>query len=400
MEAMELKKGYKQTEVGVIPDNWNIFKIKDACKLINGRGFKPFEWKTEGLPIIRIQNLNGSEEYNYFQGVYDKKLEVENRQLLFAWSGSRGTSFGPYIWKGEKGLLNYHTWKVVVNEKIIESNYFLHSLKQLTKFIESKAHGASALVHTQKWEMEGFEFPCPPTFKEQTAIATALSDTDALISGLEKLIAKKRNIKQGAMQRLLTPKESWKEMKLGEICDVRDGTHQTPSYVSSGIPFYSVENVTQNDFKNTKFITEVEHKFLTKNWKIEKGDVLMTRIGSIGDCKYVNWTVNASFYVSLALLKMKSGFSGKFLSHYSKSDLFKKEIEINSLMSAIPKKINLGQISNVTLIMPNQKEQTRIAKILTDMDTEITALEIKFEKYKMIKQGMMQNLLTGKVRLL
>ena len=98
----------------------------------------------------------------------------------------------------------------------------------------------------------------------------------------------------------------WEVKTLGEIAVVRDGTHQTPTYVDYGVPFYSVESVTNNNFTNTKFITEEAHKILTKTFKIEKGDILMTRIGSIGDCKLIDWDVNASFYVSLALLKIKS----------------------------------------------------------------------------------------------
>lgn len=390
---------YKQTEVGLIPVDWEVKKIRQVCKLINGRGFKPFEWKREGLPIIRIQNLNGSDDYNYFQGSYDKKLEVEDGQLLFAWSGSRGTSFGPHIWKGSKGLLNYHTWKINVNEGEIVKPFFNHALKRLTKEIEDKAHGASALVHTQKWEMEGYEFAMPPDEIEQTAIATALSDADALISSLEKLIAKKRNIKEGTMQKLLEPKEGWEVKKLGEIAEVRDGTHQTPKYVESGIPFYSVESVTNNNFTNTKFITEEEHNFLTRTFRIEKGDILMTRIGSIGDCKLIDWDVTASFYVSLALLKIKDGYSADFVAHYSRSGSFKKEVELNSLQSAIPKKINLGPISLVKLELPNLEEQIQISNILSDMDAEINALEAKLEKYRNVKLGMMQNLLTGKIRL-
>ena len=110
-----MKHGYKQTEVGVIPEDWEVKPVGAVCKLINGRGFKPHEWKTSGLPIIRIQNLNGSDDFNYFEGPYAKKLEVESGQLLFAWSGSRGTSFGPHTWNGPLGLLNYHTWKVQVD---------------------------------------------------------------------------------------------------------------------------------------------------------------------------------------------------------------------------------------------------------------------------------------------
>ncbi|MCF6204968.1 MAG: restriction endonuclease subunit S [Methylococcaceae bacterium] len=210
-----VKAGYKQTEEGVIPEDWDVKKIGQLCKLINGRGFKPFEWERDGLPIIRIQNLNGSDEFNYYRGIYDKKIKVTNGQLLFAWSGSRGTSFGPHIWYGAVGLLNYHTWKVMVNEDKIEPSFFLHALKQLTKFIEDNAHGASALVHTQKWEMEGFKFALPLAKTEQTAIAKALSDTDALIQSLNQLITKKRQIKQGAMQQLLNPYDKGGELKAG-----------------------------------------------------------------------------------------------------------------------------------------------------------------------------------------
>ena len=106
------------------------------------------------------------------------------------------------------------------------------------------------------------------------------------------------------MQELIRPKKGWVEKSLGDIGVIKDGTHQTPKYFEQGIPFYSVENVTANDFVNTKFISPKEHNYLTKNWKIEKGNILMTRIGSIGVCKYVDWEVEASFYVSLALLKI------------------------------------------------------------------------------------------------
>jgi len=178
-------------------------------------------------------------------------------------------------------------------------------------------------------------------------------------------------------------------------------THQTPKYVEQGVPFYSVENVTANDFTNTKCISPEEHAFLTKSWKIEKGDILMTRIGSIGVCKYIDWDVDASFYVSLTLLKIKKEYSARFICHYSQFEYFKKEIVLNSLQFAYPQKINLGQISKVKLIIPESiEEQESIAQILSDMDAEIEGLEKKLDKYKMLKQGMMQNLLTGKIRLI
>lgn len=87
-EGHEIPEGYKKTEVGVIPNDWETPKFGEICTLINGRGFKPYEWSKKGLPIIRIQNLNGSDDFNYYEGAYDPKIFIENGQLLFAWSGS------------------------------------------------------------------------------------------------------------------------------------------------------------------------------------------------------------------------------------------------------------------------------------------------------------------------
>jgi type I restriction enzyme S subunit len=204
--SAQVRLGYKLTEAGVIPDDWEAVQLQNICTLVNGRGFKPHEWENSGLPIIRIQNLNGSNEFNYYSGRYDQKILVESEQLLFAWSGSRGTSFGPHVWKGGTALLNYHTWKIVINESKINARYFFYALKDLTACIEKDAHGASALVHTQKCEMEKYYVRVPP-IELQQKIANYLSDMDELINGLDQLIAKKRDIKQAVTQQLLTGRQ-------------------------------------------------------------------------------------------------------------------------------------------------------------------------------------------------
>ena len=196
--------GYKQTELGEIPEDWKLVKFDSVCTIINGRGFKPYEWSQNGLPIIRIQNLNGSDDFNFYEGHFDSKILVQHGQLLFAWSGSRGTSFGPHVWHGGDAVLNYHTWKLVVDESKIDEGFFFHELKILTKIIEDSAHGASALVHTQKGEMEKFELAIPNSKEEQALISQVLSDMDLELDKLEQRLDKVRKIKQGMMQELLT----------------------------------------------------------------------------------------------------------------------------------------------------------------------------------------------------
>lgn len=170
--------------------------------------------------------------------------------------------------------------------------------------------------------------------------------------------------------------QDWLTSTLGKICEsITDGTHFTPQYVEQGIPFYSVENVTSNDFVNTKFISESEHSNLIKRCKPEKGDILMTRIGSIGDTKLIDWDVDASIYVSLALLKLKNEIDPGYFYQYSKSDFFKIDVYKKSLLNAIPMKINMDAISNVEIRHPRStKEQEAIAKVLFDIDSLIDAL--------------------------
>ena len=195
---------FKMTEIGEIPEEWEVKTLGEIVDFINGRGFKPHEWKESGLPIIRIQNLNGGNEYNYYDGDYDPKLIVNPEELLFAWSGSRGTSFGPHIWKGTKGLLNYHTWKIILINGV-EKYYLYWVLKNLVALVEQNAHGAAALVHIQKRDIVNYKVAVP-TAKEQLKISSIMSSVVNMeISETSKLEGL-TGLKQALMQQLLTGK--------------------------------------------------------------------------------------------------------------------------------------------------------------------------------------------------
>jgi type I restriction enzyme S subunit len=160
-----------------------------------------------------------------------------------------------------------------------------------------------------------------------------------------------------------------------------------------------VESVTANNFTDTKFISPEEHAKLIKRCKPERGDILLTRIGSLGDTKLIDWDVNASIYVSLALLKPNAEVHAGYLYGYSKSNQFVRDVERRSLLNAAPRKINMGNIGNIPIPLPPLPEQRAIAAVLSDMDAEIAALEARREKTRALKQGLMQELLTGRTRL-
>lgn len=389
--SAQVRLGHKLTEAGVIPDDWEAVQLQNICTLVNGRGFKPHEWENSGLPIIRIQNLNGSNEFNYYSGRYDQKILVESEQLLFAWSGSRGTSFGPHVWKGGTALLNYHTWKIVINESKINARYFFYALKDLTACIEKDAHGASALVHTQKCEMEKYYVRVPP-IELQQKIANCLSDMDELINGLDQLIAKKRDIKQAVTQQLLTGRQrlpgfsgEWEVKRLGDIFDIFAGGDFDPSSSST----VQDEKHPFPIFSNS--VTDAGLYGFCSYSVYPKDSITVTARGSVGFANYRSAEYTAIGRV--LVLQPKLEVSCQFYA-----DFINSKISFVVESTGVPQ-LTAPQISKYEIPIPACAEQVAITTIFSDMDSELMTLESRRDKARQLKQGMMQELLTGRIRL-
>lgn len=278
----------------------------------------------------------------------------------------------------------------------IGSNHFI-------RYVDS-VKTSSGIPHISASQINDFQIFLPP-LREQQKIAAILSKWDELIETQTQLITTKEQQKTSLMQKLLTGEvrfpgfeDEWKILPIGKLTKIYDGTHSTPTYTKFGIPFYSVESITQDDFTNTKFISEEVFENENKRVKLERGDILMTRIGDIGTAKMLSWEVKASFYVSLALIKKSEKFNSKYLEQYIGSNLFQSELHKRTIHVAFPKKINLGEISDCLVKLPSMKEQEKIAEILNSCDEEIKSLKTELEALKIQKKGLMQQLLTGKIR--
>ncbi|MBM09757.1 MAG: hypothetical protein CMF35_15770 [Leeuwenhoekiella sp.] len=188
--------------------------------------------------------------------------------------------------------------------------------------------------------------------------------------------------------------KSWGFVELKDIAKIYDGTHQTPKYCETGIPFYSVEHVVADNFSKTKFISEEVFEKENKRVKLEKGDVLMTRIGNVGTAKYIDWDVKASFYVSLALFKCKDNINSRYLAQYINSYYFKKELWKKIIHVAFPIKINLGDLNKCKIPLPPLPEQQKIADILSTVDEKIAVIDQQIKATEELKKGLMQRLLT------
>ena len=207
--------------------------IGDICDLINGRAFKPEDWENSasgGLPIVRIQNLNNSERsFNYYTGEVADRHIINQGQLLFSWSGSRGTSFGPHIWNGGKAVLNQHIFKVQFDETRSIKMYFFHALKKAVTEVEENLHGGVGLVHITKGNLEKIKIPLPPLDVQKEIVAE--------IEGYKKLIDGARVVVDNYRPHIVIGTD-WPKKELSEVAiKITDGTHTTPNYTLSGVPF-------------------------------------------------------------------------------------------------------------------------------------------------------------------
>ena len=224
----------------MVPEGWKKTPIGDLCEFMNGNGFKASEWSDKGLPIIRIQNLNGSKEFNYFAGKPKDSWIVLPGQLLFAWAGTRGVSFGPTIWKGPKGVLNQHIYKIHVNEGV-NPDWFYRVLRRTTDLIEKHAHGFKAtLVHVKKSDITD-QVVLIPKLKEQMKISEIISTWDKAIETTGKLIANSKAQKKALMQQLLTGKKR----VFRSSGDIRNHVFLPDKDLSEGLAFITIGEITE-----------------------------------------------------------------------------------------------------------------------------------------------------------
>lgn len=199
-------KYFKDTEIGQIPNNWDIFKIFETGDFINGRAFKPSEWQEQGTPIIRIQNLTTSNsKYNYYNGELEDKYVVHEGDLLFPWSAS----INLYIWKGEKAYLNQHIYKVLPYD-FMDKIYLYYQLLNQLKSMLDLSHGTT-MKHITKKNLENIIIPVPP-LDEQNLITDILQKIDSTLEEqyfcLEKLQNSKKKLTNDYLSgKLLIPKE-------------------------------------------------------------------------------------------------------------------------------------------------------------------------------------------------
>lgn len=388
MELME-KQGYKVTEVGLIPQDWNDESIGDLASISTG-GSDTQDRVDDGIYpfFVRSQTIERINKYSF-----------DGEAILTSGDGVGVGKIFHYVnckFDYHQRVYNIHNYR-----KDVSGKYLFYQFS--TKFYDRvMAMTAKSSVDSVRREMiADMKIPIPPTLEEQKAIATALSDVDELINNLDKLITKKKALKQGAMQQLLTPPHKggkllegfsgeWLYLTIEQVADCLDNLRvplngEQRNKMQGDIPYCGANGVVDfvNDFViDDDIILIAEDGGYFDEYKTRPIAYRMT-----GKC----WVNNHAH-----ILKSKKGYSQGFL-YFS---LVHKNI-LDYINGGTRAKLNKGEMSKIECWFPNKyEEQKAISEILSDMDFEIEQLESKKSKCQSVKQGMMQELLTGKTRLI
>jgi type I restriction enzyme S subunit len=397
----QLPTGYKQTEVGVIPDDWKVTTLAALGKFKNGlnKDKESFGHGSTFVNLMDVFGVNAIDSANHLGLVASTKSDQEMYNLsrgdvLFIRSSVKPSGVGltavverdlpSTVFSGflirfrDNGALATGYKKYCFYEEAFRSRIM-------------SASSVSANTNINQSNLSLLKIPLPPTKAEQEAIAGALSDADAWIESLEQLIAKKRRIKEGSMQALLTGKQrlpgfsgEWEERYIGDITDITTGSRNTQDKIKDGqFPFFvrsqKVERIDSYSFD---------------------GEAVLTAGDGVGTGKVFHY-INGKFDTHQRVYLI-SGFGeqldGYFFYLYFSNHFYERIMQMTAKSSV--DSVRMEMISRMPILLPPTKaEQTAIADILSDMDTELDALATKLSKARQIKQGMMQELLTGKTRL-
>lgn len=374
--------------------------IADLCHFINGNGFKPSDWRTSGLPIIRIQNLNGTASFNYYDGPTKPDWLVKHGDLLYAWAGVKGVSFGPTIWNGTTGVLNQHIYKVVPRADVDRYWLFL-ALKHVTGKIESQAHGfKSSLVHVHKEDITGQVIEVPP-IEEQQKIAAILQTWDEAIDKLNSLIGMRAAEYGFHSRQFFSPchpsfqgrDKGWKPFTLGQLF-----TERTESGLDSDalLSITMADGViSQEDVGRRDSSTEDKSKYKL----ILPGDIgynTMRMWQGVCGLSALRGIVSPAYTV---VTPIESRIHARYAFHLFKSKRMIHDFERYSQgLTSDTWNLKFPAFSEIKVFIPGPKVQVAQANYLDALKDEIEVLERKAESLSRQKRGLMQKLLTGEWR--
>ena len=390
-----IPKGYKDSAVGIIPQEWEVKFFKDVCTFLNGRAYKQEELLSQGkYPVLRVGNFFTNTNWYYSDLELDKDKYAVEGDLLYAWSAS----FGPRFWNGEKVIYHYHIWKVVISS-IIDKLFLYDYLEMDARKLYNQIQGGT-MAHITKGDMEQRYIPVPP-MAEQRKIAEILGVWDEAIEKQSRLIEKLELRKRALMQQLLTGRtrlpgftDDVQYRKLKPFITEKSERNTNQIYTN-------VLSVTNNrGFINQaeQFDREVASDN-TANYKlVRKGQFAYNpsrvNVGSLDVLQTYDLGILSPMYI---VFETKPTMDSKFLYYQLKSSWFVGHIPMY-VQGSVRDSLSFDGLENMRFWIPSLPEQKAIAEVLTTADNEIATHRKKLDALRLQKRGLMQQLLTGKTR--
>ena len=411
---MELRPGYRQTEVGVIPEEWEVKRLREIATIATGNTpptHDPANYGDEFLFVSPV-DLGETKHVTTTEKKLSKKGFAISRRfpkdsILFVCIGSTIGKCGV----ASVDLTSNQQINAIFPSPAFSVDYLYYSVCTAAPKIRALA-GEQAVPIVNKTQFSETAVVLPP-LPEQRAIARALSDVDALIGALDHLIAKKRDLKQAAMQQLLTGQKrlpgfhgEWEVKRLGEIGEFKNGINKSKEAFGHGSPFVNLMDVfgfaAISTGESLGLINSTD--FEQKTYDLRSGDVIFIRSSvkpsGVGLTTVIENDLRKTVYSGF-LIRFRDGglLDLNFKKHCFCEEGFRKKVIGSSSVSANTN-INQDNLKRLSLPLPPTKaEQTAIAEVLSDMDAELAALTQRRDKTRALKQGMMQELLTGRTRL-
>ncbi len=415
--------------IGDIPEGWALIPLKHLTQFVNGSAFKPLDWSLEGIPIVRIENLNGSDSFNYYEGNIDNRYYIYKNDLLFGWSGNRGTSFGPFLWwKDGLCYLNQHIFKLVSYQ--CDKKWLYWSLKAVTHYIEEEAHGIIGMVHITKGRLGAIKIPT--SIHEQKQIVAFLdyktAQIDDLIQKKEEMIRllkeKRAAIINQAVTKGLDPYAKMKPSGIDWIGDIPEGwgirrlkfltkiisKGATPSTIGreilsdGNIRFLKAENIQEDEIqKYPEFFIDEETNKLLKRSELKEEDILFViagaTIGKAGLLKKEFLPANTNQAVSF--VRLVKGVNKKFILYWLQSVYIKRLTWLNAVQSAQPN-LSMESLGDFAIPYPStEEEQQQIANYLDEktemMDSLIQQIDSAIVKLREYRSSLITAAVTGKI---
>jgi type I restriction enzyme S subunit len=412
---MEVRPGYKQTEVGVIPEDWEVRPVGQMGDVVTGKALA-VNAPGEPRPYLRTKNVfDGrividdvltmpmtNEQFAHFRLRNGDVLLNEGQSLELVGRCSLYSDEYPEPCAIQNQLLRFRARAGVSG---VFASYLFRRCQQTGVFAKI-ALQTTSIAHLGGSRFERLLLAWPREEREQRAIASALSDVDALLGALDRLIAKKRDLKQAAMQQLLTGQTrlpgfhgEWEVKRLGDVAEMSSGgtpLSSVAAYYDGEIPWVSIADMT----KGGKTISGTERNLTVLGFSnsaaqmFPAGTVLYAMYASIGECSIAGIPLCTS--QAILGIRPRERLRAEFLYYY----LVSLKPKVKTLgQQGTQANLNKGMVQDFRLGLPAVEEQAAIAAVLSDMDAELAALEARRDKTRALKQAMMQELLTGRTRL-